>query len=715
MNWEKVRQCTVAIKNSEESIYGTGFFISSNGYLLTCAHVVEEAGGWDKVRVNGQPVRLVYSGESDRDDFTILQVPDYQGECVPLSLTFEPMTRFLSIGYGRDDFPKGASIEGQITDQNIHADFGDRPMLRLRIEADAQMVQGGYSGSPVFDAERGVVVGAIAASDRQEGALAIPLATIQERWPILEQFLNLHIPIFPTAISECQRIFISYCSKEPDISLAQTFYEEFNKAGHQSFMAGVNIHLGEDWAKRIDQELEKCDYFVLLLSSQAALSETVTEEVRRAKELQNQHSKPIILPIFVQFSSDVSLNYDLRSYLSRIQRRVLDSEEDTPKILQEILVLLSDKKMAQLTTEETIETPIIETPDTHPLPIAEPELRQPTGAIPLASKLYIERQPIEQDCYEEILQPGALIRIKAPRQMGKTSLMARILNYAREQGYQAIPISLQLAESQTLESLEDFLYWLCKQVGRKLNKLDRLEEYWSSGTSKEKCSYYLEECLLEESLTPIVLGLDEVDRVFKRTRIVDDFFALLRYWYEAARYGDASSSRWQKLRLVIVHSTEIYAPLNIDQSPFNVGIRVELVEFNKPQIQNLVRCYGLDKLQYKIEPLIELLGGHPYLIQKALYHLRRQDITVEDLQRQSQKITGIYSDHLRRNLLVLQKHPDMYKAFHKILQSNTFVEFHENAEINFQLDSMGLIKLQGNKAKLRCDLYRLYFHDRLGG
>jgi hypothetical protein len=47
------------------------------------------------------------------------------------------------------------------------------------------------------------------------------------------------------------------------------------------------------------------------------------------------------------------------------------------------------------------------------------KLDNPEGVVPLDSPFYIERLPIESDCYEEIEQPGALIRIKAPKQIGK--------------------------------------------------------------------------------------------------------------------------------------------------------------------------------------------------------------------------------------------------------------------------------------------------------
>ncbi|MEQ8959015.1 MAG: trypsin-like peptidase domain-containing protein, partial [Coleofasciculus sp. C2-GNP5-27] len=287
MSWQQVKRATVAIAAAEDGIIrGTGFFVSSDGYLLTCAHVVEAAGGWEQVRVQGKSVSLLYLGDSHQDDFAVLQIAGYQGKGVPLSLSVTPMHRFLSIGYGRPDFPEGASIDGAITDINPQANFSNLPMLRLRVMADAQRVQGGYSGSPVFDAETQAVIGLIAAFDHSQGALALPLTTISEKWSTLQELLTPTPPHPPASPSpKTAKIFISYRSRDPDLSLAQQFYEALKTAGHEPFMAGASIRLGENWAERIDQELEQCDYFLLLLSSQSATSEMVTEEVRRAREL----------------------------------------------------------------------------------------------------------------------------------------------------------------------------------------------------------------------------------------------------------------------------------------------------------------------------------------------------------------------------------------------------------------------------------------------
>jgi hypothetical protein len=92
-------------------------------------------------------------------------------------------------------------------------------------------------------------------------------------------------------------------------------------------------------------------------------------------------------------------------------------------------------------------------PDNQPLAVIEPEF--PDGQVPLGSVFYVERPPIELQCYEEILQPGALIRIKALRQMGKTSLMSRVLDYAANQGCQTVRLNLR-AERAILPSWINF-------------------------------------------------------------------------------------------------------------------------------------------------------------------------------------------------------------------------------------------------------------------
>jgi class 3 adenylate cyclase len=334
------------------------------------------------------------------------------------------------------------------------------------------------------------------------------------------------------------------------------------------------------------------------------------------------------------------------------------------------------------------------------------------GQVPLDSPFYVERHPIELLCYETVLQPGALIRIKAPRQMGKTSLMARILHSARAHGLKTIILSFQLADATVFTDLTRFLQWFCAIATRSLGLPNQLAEYWDDiFGSSYNCTDYFENYLLPRINSPLVLALDEVDVVFNYPEIATDFFGLLRAWYEKAKYGDKGSEIWQKLRLLVVHSTEVYIPLNINQSPFNVGLSVELPEFTVLQVQDLANQYELDWRREHVEQLMASIGGNPYLVQVALYHLSYEDIKLDELLEKTIDETGIYSDYLRRQLWNLKQYPDLASSLMRVVMSPTPVEL-EPVQA-FKLKSMGLVRGRNQQVLPSCDLFRQYFSDRL--
>ena len=379
------------------------------------------------MRVRGQQVKPVYVGSARADDFAVLKIAKHDGVAAMLSTSLNPMDRFLSLGFGRPDFPSGASVDGTITDINPQADFGNLPMIRLRVLADSQQIRSGFSGAPVFNTETNRVIGIIAAYDRSDGALAIPLTTVLEKWPPLASYLSQDKtrPV-PDSGSKTKNVFISYRSEDPDVTLAQQLYEALRLKGHRPFMAGESLRLGDEWPNKISAELEASDYFVLLLSYRSATSDMVTEEVKRAKQLYDTRpeKRPRILPIRINMDLSEALNYDLAGYLNRFQQKVWRSSSDASGLIEEVVDIL--KRDGEDRCDETDPpAPVFPADVARPLPVAEPEL--PEGQVGIASKFYIERPPIEDLCKKEILKAGALIRIRAPRQMGKTSLLARVL------------------------------------------------------------------------------------------------------------------------------------------------------------------------------------------------------------------------------------------------------------------------------------------------
>lgn len=344
------------------------------------------------------------------------------------------------------------------------------------------------------------------------------------------------------------------------------------------------------------------------------------------------------------------------------------------------------------------------------------KLESLVGLIPLNSAFYIERPTVDSRCYEEIMKPGALIRIKAPSQMGKTSLMVRILARAKQQisdgDVCTVPLSLQRADRSVFTDLDKFLRWFCASITRKLQLPHKVEDYWSETFgSKNNCTAYFEDCLLPEINGSLVLALDQVDEVFLHPEIADDFFTLLRSWYEEAAYGDSGNPLWQNLRLVIVHSTEVYIPLDINKSPFNVGLAIELQAFTSEQVGNLAQRYRLNLSQTELSQLMQLVAGHPYLVQQAFYHLAQQDLTLDQLVQTAATDAGIYYNHLHRHLRSLQEHPQLAAAYDQVIKASKPVELEQLLAV--KLHSMGLVTLRGNQVISSCELYTRYFRDRI--
>ena len=468
-------------------------------------------------------------------------------------------------------------------------------------------------------------------------------------------------------------------------TLSQQLHQALSAGGHEVFF----INNSSDSASY----LKRCDYLLLLISEESAASEMVLEQVQLAKELHNLTShKPAILPICVELNTPLS--FDLLSYLAGIQPWLWRGAGDSFKLLSQILTIIKEGRTSLTADHElAVEWKVITSTKQsiiQPLPAAPPEL--PGGQVELTSCFYIDRPPIESRCYETIAQPGALIRIKAPRQMGKTSLMARILHHAEQQGSRTVALSFQLANRKIFANSDTFLQWFCASIGQELGMLEQLPKCWELADligSNQCCKAYFEQYLLSESSKPLTLGLDESDRLFESPEIADDFFGLLRALHEEAKRRDI----WKKLRLIVVHSTEVYIPMDVNKSPFNVGLPIDLPEFNSQQVQDLAKRHGLNWSDGEVVELMGLVGGHPYLVRLAMYRISRQDVSFNQLVKLPPTEAGIYSDHLRRHLWNLEKYSELMEAMREVVSVSQPVRL--RSELGFKLNSMGLVKLAG--------------------
>ena len=197
----------------------------------------------------------------------------------------------------------------------------------------------------------------------------------------------------------------------------------------------------------------------------------------------------------------------------------------------------------------------------------ETDLRESAAAgvpLPADSLLYQERSEDEATAGQTILEPGALVRIRGSQGMGKTSLIHQLLHKATAGECKTAYLSLKDIDPAVCQDLDLFLQEFCRQVGRNLAIPDAMNDYWDDFFGVTICcKSYFEEYLLPQLGGPVVLALDDVNRLFSFQEVADDFFGLLRAWHEEAKTREV----WQQLRLIVASSTDLYVPQNINKSP----------------------------------------------------------------------------------------------------------------------------------------------------
>jgi transcriptional regulator with XRE-family HTH domain len=332
----------------------------------------------------------------------------------------------------------------------------------------------------------------------------------------------------------------------------------------------------------------------------------------------------------------------------------------------------------------------------------------PSGPVPLNSPFYISRPPLESLAFSELSHPGCVIRIKAPTGFGKSSLLLRILHQSEKRGFATAEIDLRQADLTTLAEARLCLQWLCVILSLKLNLEPRLEDYWSELVGDSlSATLYLREYLLPQVDRPLVLAMNELNRIFEHSASARTLLPLLRSWHEEAKHDNT----WEKLRLVVIYSTDVYLPLDINQSPFNVGLPLTLSAFTPEQVQTLATLHGLAWDDDNTERLVVLLGGHPALVRIALYHLSQGELSLEELLASASTCQGIYKTYLQQLLDSLQTRPHLLECLKPLVMADRAIAL--EPMMAYQLEGLGLIKSTPTGWQISCELYRAYLQQYL--
>lgn len=322
------------------------------------------------------------------------------------------------------------------------------------------------------------------------------------------------------------------------------------------------------------------------------------------------------------------------------------------------------------------------------------------------SDYYIERPPIEQRCYQELLTDGALIRVKGAEKMGKTLLLEQLASFAQQQDYKSVYLDCLLPGNSILDESSQFLRWLCKRVSKQLKLPDEVDNCWGDLSPNTDCTDYFEDYILDELTTPLVLQLDNIEQIFNKKSALD-FFSMIRSWW-----GMRHKRSWKNLRLVLSYSTEELPKLPIHQSPFNVGLEIKLPEFNQEQVIELIKSHNLNWEQDNIDKLMAMVSGHPFLISEGINYLANYpDSTLNDILEKAHTEEGIYAAYLQHHWSTLEQDKELSDTLKKIVESEQAIAI--SPKYSYILEKMGLICKEGNQVKPRCQMYRLYFQERL--
>ncbi|MGJ0607847.1 AAA-like domain-containing protein [Cylindrospermopsis raciborskii] len=326
------------------------------------------------------------------------------------------------------------------------------------------------------------------------------------------------------------------------------------------------------------------------------------------------------------------------------------------------------------------------------------------------NSLYYEyRHPIEEKCESYIKKVGEeaiLLRIKAPAQMGKTSLINRLLHHEYIKIIKAKVVYINLDDADEKVLNKDMFYrWFCANVSNQLGLdiNDCLEIQWKPFLGNNvNCTNIFDKYIFPGCQNIILLGIDNLHRIFPQPEL-QDFLLWLRTRHENAK----NNQIWRKLAFILAYSTDGYPLFQLNYSSlYNLGYSQTLREFNEEEIQNLSLKHGLKWEFSQVKSLQKIIGGHPFLVRLAMYHISHEEMTLKEILNKAATNEGIYSNHLGR-LLKIIRDSHLTESLKKVISSSTLVQL--DPIETFQLYSIGLVTKKDNKVEPRCQLYREYF------
>ncbi len=487
--------------------------------------------------------------------------------------------------------------------------------------------------------------------------------------------------------SEALRVALLYKRRaQPDEQLLGLLEEHLIKAGHSVFI-DRHTKISNEWEKQMTSELKKADAVVILLSPSAVYSEMLIYEVELAYQIAQENAgKPRLFPIRLNFEEPLPQN--LSNLLGNFPDTQWHNSNDDIPLVNNLL-------------KQLIKSPT--------MPTKKYELEMVGGAIPLDSKFYVERQ-VDKDFQTAIARRDSIVLLKGARQVGKTSLLARGLQAAREAGVQVLLTDFQMLIDAQLQSLETFFIAIGEMLADQLDLDVYPQDKWRPHRAPNmNFDHYFRREILAKTQKPLLWAIDEADRLFLYN-FSSEVFALCRTWHnERALNPDSPCSR---LTLAIAYATETYLFIkDQNQSPFNVGTKLMLEDFTLEQVADLNQRYGSPlRDETELRHFNQLVGGQPYLVRCGLNDIVLHNKTLDEFISTADHDDKAFGDHLRRIVMLLNREPPLSDVMRGVLRGEACPDY----DSFYRLRSAGILSGDSkNDVHPRCEIYATYLKKHL--
>lgn len=477
------------------------------------------------------------------------------------------------------------------------------------------------------------------------------------------------------------KVFISYSHRDADwLSRLRVHIKPLERDHGIEIWDDTKIKSGSKWRREIENALGSTKVAVLLISADFLASDFITTDelppLLKAAEEEGATILPLILSPsrFLKhksLSEFQSVNDPSKPLISLSKG---EQEEIFVKLTEDIEVLLN-------------EPPI---PKTNPLNFRPQdreviEQRVDKNLIP-EDQYYVERKA--DIAFSDFIENyrHAAIFIKGARQTGKTALLARWAQNARQSGIEVILTDFQKFNDTQLESLNDLYIALAEDIADQLDLKIWPRDIWETDhTPNINFARYLGRELRNRYSKPLIWIMDEVDRLFSYDYRVE-VFGLFRSFYNRASFDRA----WNQLSLVFAFTEEphlfLIAPPHT--SPFNIGTFITLTDFSIVEVGELNRRYGLPlKTEIELSRYYRLIGGNPYLVHRSLHEMAIHAMNLEDLEVEADHDDGLFGDHLKQMLTLIKRSPEMLDMVRRVIQGHPV----SDSENFYQLRSAGIL------------------------